>query len=462
MTPSPPEPPLISVSHVSKTFHLVQERSNLRGLIPGRYGDITGTETFEALADVSFDVAAGEALGIIGFNGAGKSTLLKVLAGIVEPTSGTVEVRGRISALIELGAAFEESLTGRENIDFAAGLLGLNKAEIAARYDSIVAFAELEDFIDMPVKRYSSGMRARLGFAVATCIQPDILIVDEVLSVGDFSFQRKSLRRIREIHEQGATLIIVSHNAWMMEQLCSRLLLLERGVLRKDGPPADVMDTYVGPDYDSEEDPTIPAPRYLRFEVDETAEPTVTIDSMWTDPEVVKPNDPIVVGARITVHKPTVGVLVMTFFTSGRAVFAERDLGPSEFLLHEGTWTVTASVPHIPIASGVYMFRFAILPEDSRDPAQTFKEALAVAQAVFTIDGAVSARPGIYLDTTWRTEPTEIPAAEAGLVDEPSDLVGPIDESGDLVGPIDQSTDLVGPIDESADISDTVEWSSQR
>jgi ABC-type polysaccharide/polyol phosphate transport system ATPase subunit len=403
----PEAPSIIRVAHATKSYHLRQERSNLRGLIPGRFGELTGNDLFRALDDVTFDVRPGEAIGIVGQNGAGKSTLLKVLAGIIEPSSGTAEVRGKVSALIELGAAFEQSLTGRENVYFAAGLLGLSRAETKARFDSIVEFAGLEDFIDMPVKRYSTGMKARLGFAVATCIDPDILIVDEVLSVGDFAFQRKSLKRIREIHETGATLVLVSHSAWMMEQLCTRLLLLEHGALVLDGRPSEVMAAYHGEDHVAETDPSIPAPQFLRFKVDAAAPQPVEIESMWTVPEIIRPYDPIVVAARITVHRPTVGVLVMTFFTSGRAVFAERDLGPSDFLLHEGTWIVTAEIPHIPIATGLYMFRFAILPEDSEDPEQTFENALATAQAEFTIDGPVSARPGLYLDTAWQAQQIE-------------------------------------------------------
>ncbi len=402
---TPSDAPIISVEHVTKEYHLRQERSNIRGLIPGPRGELMSASMFSALDDLSFEVTAGEALGVIGHNGAGKSTLLKMLAGIIEPTRGSVQVNGRVSALIELGAAFEPALTGEENVYFAAGLMGLSVSETRTKFAEIVEFSGVGEFLDMPVRRYSTGMRARLGFAVASCVQPDILIVDEVLSVGDFAFQQRSFERIRDIHANGATLVLVSHSSWMVTQMCDRLILLSEGALVMDGPPADVMAAYLGPDHVAEPDPTIDAPRFVPFEVIDGGPPAVTIDEMWTTPETISPNDPIDVSARINVHRPTEGIVVLSFFTGDRAVFAERDPGPSEFLLTPGEWVVTARIPRIPIATGSFLFRFAVLPEDSNDPAQQFETALATAQVAFTITGPVTARPGLALETDWVAEP---------------------------------------------------------
>ena len=212
------------------------DRSLVRDLAPG--------ETITALDGVSFEVGRGEAFGLIGGNGSGKSTLLKVVAGILKPTSGRVAVSGRISALIELGAGFHPEISGRENVFINAAVLGLERAEVARRFDSIVEFAGLGDFIDEPVKNYSSGMYVRLGFAVAVHTDPDVLLVDEVLAVGDEAFAHKCLRRIEEHLGRGGTLLFVSHSLSLVEELCDRVLWLERGTPRLQGPPRRVIDAY--------------------------------------------------------------------------------------------------------------------------------------------------------------------------------------------------------------------------
>jgi lipopolysaccharide transport system ATP-binding protein len=202
-------------------------------------------EEFWALRDVSLSVAPGETLGIIGENGSGKSTLLKLISGILEPTAGRVRVEGKVSALIELGAGFHPDLTGRENIYLNGAILGLGRREMARRFDEIVAFAELERFIDTPVKHYSSGMYMRLGFAVAISVDPDILIVDEVLTVGDEAFQRKCLERIADLRRRGTTVIFVSHVLGLVERLCDRAVWLERGVIRAQGDARAVVRDYL-------------------------------------------------------------------------------------------------------------------------------------------------------------------------------------------------------------------------
>ena len=192
---------------------------------------------FWALKDVSFEVERGEVVGIVGRNGAGKSTLLKILSRIVEPTEGTARLRGRVASLLEVGTGFHPELTGRENIYLNGAILGMRKAEIDRKFDEIVAFAEIEQFLDTPVKRYSSGMYVRLAFAVAAHLEPEILIVDEVLAVGDFAFQKKCLGKMHDVAAgDGRTILFVSHNMGALAQLCERGVLLEKGAVAKIGP----------------------------------------------------------------------------------------------------------------------------------------------------------------------------------------------------------------------------------
>ncbi|MBA4741441.1 MAG: ABC transporter ATP-binding protein [Azoarcus sp.] len=196
------------------------------------------------LRDISFQVAPGEAVGIIGVNGAGKSTLLKIITGTTQPTSGSVHVAGRVAALLELGMGFHPDFTGRQNAFMAGQLLGLSVEEIAACMPEIEAFAEIGDYIDRPVRTYSSGMQMRLAFSVATAVRPDVLIVDEALSVGDAYFQHKSFNKIREFRDHGTTLLIVSHDRSAIQSLCSRAILLEDGFVIRDGSPEEIMDFY--------------------------------------------------------------------------------------------------------------------------------------------------------------------------------------------------------------------------
>jgi lipopolysaccharide transport system ATP-binding protein len=200
---------------------------------------------FNALDDVSFTVSAGETVGIIGRNGAGKSTLLKILSRVAAPNSGRVRIRGRVSSLLEVGTGFHPELTGRENVYLNGAILGMTRAEITRKFDEIVAFAEVEKFIDTPVKRYSSGMYVRLAFAVAAHLEPEILIVDEVLAVGDHEFQKKCLGKMRDVRTEGRTVLFVSHNMTAVNNLCARSILLSKGKMIADGPSSDVTREYL-------------------------------------------------------------------------------------------------------------------------------------------------------------------------------------------------------------------------
>jgi lipopolysaccharide transport system ATP-binding protein len=199
-----------------------------------------------ALRDVSFTVEAGDRVGVIGRNGAGKSTVLKLLARITEPTEGRAEIRGRVGSLLEVGTGFHPELTGRENIYLNGAILGMRKGDIRRKFDAIVAFAEVEKFLDMPVKRYSSGMYVRLAFAVAAHLEPEVLLVDEVLAVGDASFQRRCLDKLEDVSGQGRTVLFVSHNMQAVTRLCERTILLDEGRVIGDGPSSSVVASYLG------------------------------------------------------------------------------------------------------------------------------------------------------------------------------------------------------------------------
>lgn len=203
------------------------------------------SEEFWALRDVSFAVQRGEVVGVIGRNGAGKSTLLKILSRITEPTTGRIRVRGRVASLLEVGTGFHPELTGRENVFLNGAILGMSKAEIERKFDDIVGFAEIEKFLDTPVKRYSSGMFVRLAFAVAAHLDPEILIVDEVLAVGDSEFQKKCLRKMGDVAHAGRTVLFVSHNMQAVTRLCSRCILLHKGQIALDGPSNQVANAYL-------------------------------------------------------------------------------------------------------------------------------------------------------------------------------------------------------------------------
>ena len=229
----------IRIEGISKKFRLYRERptSLKQRILASRMR----AEDFWALRDVTFDVPDGSFLGLVGHNGSGKTTLLKCIAGILRPTAGTIRYRGRLAALLELGAGFHPELTGRENVYLNASFLGLSRLETAKVYDEIVAFAELEDFMDNQVKFYSSGMLVRLGFAVAVHVDPEIFLIDEVLAVGDESFQRRCLERVRRFQGEGRTIVLVSHALDTVRQECDRAVMLEHGRIVKEGTPEGVV-----------------------------------------------------------------------------------------------------------------------------------------------------------------------------------------------------------------------------
>ena len=238
-------PPAIRVQNVSMMFHMHKEKiDNLKEYVIRVLRRKLNYTEFLALRDISFEVQPGERLGVLGFNGAGKSTLLKVIAGVMKPTAGTVEIRGVVAPLLELGAGFDMNYSGRENIFLYGATMGFSRKYIQERYDEILEFSELKDFIDAPVKNYSSGMRARLGFSIATAVEPEVLIVDEVLSVGDAKFRNKSEAKIQSMFDQGVTVLFVSHNTAQVRSLCNTAILLDKGCIIASGAADEVCDVY--------------------------------------------------------------------------------------------------------------------------------------------------------------------------------------------------------------------------
>jgi len=252
--------PIITVDNISKRYllgkqsakgdglrHVLEDavRAPLRWFGSGKSGERSKTEEFWALSDLNLEIQPGEVVGFIGRNGAGKSTLLKILSRITEPTRGSIRLRGRVSSLLEVGTGFHPELTGRENIFLNGAILGMGRLEIRRKFDEIVAFADLEKFLDTPVKRYSSGMYVRLAFAVAAHLEPEILIVDEVLAVGDAEFQKKCLHKMGDVSHAGRTVLFVSHNIQAVTRLCSRCVLLHQGRVKMDGSAIEVANAYL-------------------------------------------------------------------------------------------------------------------------------------------------------------------------------------------------------------------------
>ncbi len=236
---------IIEVKNVSMRFNLERDKTDtIKEYLMKMVRRQLRFSDFYALKNVSFNVERGDSVALIGTNGSGKSTMLKLISGVMHPTKGSVEVNGSIAPLIELGAGFDMDLTARENIFLNGAVLGYDRAFMQAHFDEIIDFAELHDFVDVPIKNYSSGMIARLGFSIATQVKADILVVDEVLAVGDFMFQQKCHRRMEEMLSGGTTLLFVSHDAEQVKRLCKRAVWLDKGVLMADGDAAEVCEQY--------------------------------------------------------------------------------------------------------------------------------------------------------------------------------------------------------------------------
>jgi len=334
-----------------------------------------GHEEFWALNDVSLDIRPGERVGIVGRNGAGKSTLLKILSRITEPTKGRVQLGGRVASLLEVGTGFHPELTGRENIFLNGAILGMSKAEIRRKFDAIVDFAEVEKFLDTPVKRYSSGMYVRLAFSVAAHLESDILIVDEVLAVGDAGFQRKCMGRMESVASEGRTILFVSHNMGAISELCSRAVLLDRGSKVADGPVADIVSQYSrmaasSVQYVSEATP--PARR-------ECAITAVRIlNAAGLESGIFDLSEPVIIETEYIVNERLHGLqLALTVSRNMVDVFHTFDtdqLGPAEWV-QAGTYRVRHSIPRMFLKGGAYSISLTL-----GTPTKLMQELMSVVQ----------------------------------------------------------------------------------
>jgi len=370
---------------------------------------------------VSFELKEGESLALVGANGAGKTTILKLLANITKPTSGSIITNGRLSALIELGAGFHPDLTGRENIFLNGTILGLGHKQIASRFDEIVAFSEIERFIDTPVKRYSSGMVVRLGFAVASCIEPEILLVDEVLAVGDASFQQKCMHRIRSLMKSGTSIIFVSHNFYLVQAVCEQALYLEQGQVKHRGSTKDVIDLY-------EQD--LHRKRVSKFEGrdqaqdDETGDLEITKVEVWgaagSETETLANDQPAEIRVQYNAYKSVGTVHVSVFIRRSDGLtccMMRTKLDDFEVSLERGQGIISLHLEPLQLVSGTYFAEawflnesdsMGIIPRPGRSDWFSVKgSALSYADdsGIFEPNSRWSHQPGLwYTDNGRRTE----------------------------------------------------------
>lgn len=350
----------VVVSELWKNFRLYHERNQYlkAAILRGRRARY---EEFWALKGVSFEVPHGTTFGVIGSNGSGKSTLLKCLSGILVPDRGSVSITGRVSALLELGAGFHPELTGRENVYLNGAILGLSRREISDRFSDIVEFAGLERFIDTPVKNYSSGMFVRLGFAVAAHVEPEVLLIDEVLSVGDESFQRKSAERIEQFRRDGRTIVFVSHGLSQVEQLCENVAWIDRGELRMIGPAGEVISAYQG---QSHQALRIEGEVGQRWGTGELVITQVTIlDGSGEPLEIPTSMDPMTIvvdlEARVPVQDAVVSIRIDTL--AGHPVWGSSTRRNGQALgMVTDKARVEVWIPSLPLLEGVYDLTLSI------------------------------------------------------------------------------------------------------
>lgn len=362
--------PIVRVDSVSKQYRIGSSapayqtlRESLTSAIrnPFRTNSKGGQETIWALRDVSFEVAPGEVVGIIGRNGAGKSTLLKILSRITEPTSGSVELFGRVGSLLEVGTGFHPELTARENIYLNGAILGMRREEIRRKFDEIVAFSEVEKFIDTPVKHFSSGMYVRLAFAVAAHLEPEILIVDEVLSVGDAPFQKKCLGKMGDVARSGRTVLFVSHNLGAVTQLCSRGIILKHGKTVFDGKSPDAVATYVEDMRTASSSVTFENEPNKKMQILSMSVVSPDGEEITTQPHT----EPFSVVIKYRVDNWTVGAYVcMDVFTeNGTRLLWATDVNSVDELSIErqsGIYTARVTIPEMVLTPGFYYFTSGI------------------------------------------------------------------------------------------------------
>ena len=386
---------VIEVKNVTKTFKLAKSQS-LKGSLVDLIKTGSSRNTFDALHDVSFSVKRGEILGIIGVNGAGKSTLLSILAETMFPTSGSVESVGIVSSLLELGAGFHSELTGRENIFLYGSIMGISHKKMAERFDNIVEFACLEKFIDQPVKHYSSGMYVRLGFAVAVEVDPDILLIDEVLAVGDMNFQKKCLAKLNEFKERGKTMLIISHDITVIQRISDRVLVLDAGKIINLGEPDKMVGEYE--DISRKKAGIISSKEWGNGEItilnvnvlNQAGEPVEMCDSgsevtLEVEYEAVK-----------TVEEPVFGFSIVN--SGGMILFGNNtQIERQETgVVQPGKHKYMLTFDNLPLADGEYYFSLAI---HSSDHATNYYRVDRAASLY--VKGTKRTEGDLYINTKW-------------------------------------------------------------
>ncbi len=358
----------VVVEDVWKSFRLYHERNQYlkAAVLRGRRARY---EEFWALKGIEFEVPVGSTFGVIGSNGSGKSTLLKCLTGILYPEKGRVTIEGRVSALLELGAGFHPELSGRENVYLNGAILGLTKKEINARFDDIVEFSGLPDFIDTPVKNYSSGMFVRLGFAVAAHVEPDVLLIDEVLSVGDESFQRRCAQKIEQFRRDGRTIVFVSHGLSQVEQLCETVAWIDKGDLKMVGPAGEVISAYSGQSHNAVRVEGELGARWGSGEAEITSVKLLGADGQPLD--VLTTHDPLTIAIDFRTFRPLQDIVVnMRIDTmNGHAVWGTSTRRCSKAIgLVDGEARAVMTMPHFPILEGTYELTLAVTDHSEMHP----------------------------------------------------------------------------------------------
>ena len=415
--------PIIEVKHLTKEYDLgavTGIKDSLRHTLAKLQGkDTWQRERFKALNDVNFTIEEGEVVGIIGHNGAGKSTLLKHLANITKPTNGEVIVRGSIAPLIEVGAGVNPELTGRENIFLNGAILGIPKKVIQSKLEEIIDFSELEQFIDTPVKRYSSGMTVKLGFSIATSMDADILIIDEVLAVGDLAFQRKCFDRMEElIKRQGKTVLLVSHNIRQVERLCTRTILLNHGRLTLDGKPKDVCNAF----YEASDKQIIEAKSASNagrmessgdIEIKSVSFRNIDGQNISTIEYLADVEFEVTYKINKILQQPVFGIGIHTtdFFYLSTSQSLEQ-LNHDQ--LSPGIYTLSYKVRQFPFLPGVYALRLGVALGDSFQPVLYSENVMPIKVTAPHINRALLSGQNegfIALNGSWKLTPHELPSS---------------------------------------------------
>ena len=369
---------------------------------PNGNGKNGNSDSFWALKDVSFEVKPGEIVGIIGRNGAGKSTLLKTLARITEPTEGSIDIFGRVGSLLEVGTGFHQELTGRENVFLSGSILGMKKAEIHRHFDEIVDFSEVEKFIDMPVKHYSSGMYLRLAFGVAAFLQPEILLIDEVLAVGDAVFQKKCLGKMGDVSKQGRTVLFVSHNMGAVQELCQRGILLDSGSVGFDGRAIDcVGEYYTRTNSSSYKEDNQDAGRPMEvteLKINSSLDPVIESGKSFEVGLTLKGRD---------INNPRMFLIIENILGQSLVhsqVFS-KEIGLERI---DGSYTLNLSIPRLWLSPGIYSMYFKVIANSVEWEGRINSERL-----MLEVRGEMenTGKAILHPDVKWRVEPVQVQAA---------------------------------------------------